>query len=168
MKVITESWPWRRKFSRRFCRDWNPRPFDYESGAQTTELSPLHKDVHGDWLLWSIHTSKSCDVDGDWLLWSLHTSKSCDVDGDWLLWSPQNHVVWMWIGCCDLKILWCTHLHLLVVVIQVLLLSLDMSESCERHGHWLMWCQNPVMYVQIGCCWSKCCYTAKLQIPWCS
>ena len=25
--VSTESWPWRRKFSHRFCRDLNPRPF---------------------------------------------------------------------------------------------------------------------------------------------
>ena len=32
---------WRRKFSRRSCRDSNPRPFDHESGALTTELSPL-------------------------------------------------------------------------------------------------------------------------------
>ena len=29
-----------RKFSRRSCRDSNPRPFDHESGALTTELSP--------------------------------------------------------------------------------------------------------------------------------
>ena len=28
-----------RKFSRRSCRDWNPRPFDHESGVVTTELS---------------------------------------------------------------------------------------------------------------------------------
>ena len=31
----------RRKFSRRSCRDSNLRPFDYESGALTTDLSPL-------------------------------------------------------------------------------------------------------------------------------
>ena len=35
----TESWPWRRKFSWRSCRDLNPRPFNHESGALTTELS---------------------------------------------------------------------------------------------------------------------------------
>ena len=29
-----------RKFSHRSCRDSNPRPFDHESGALTTELSP--------------------------------------------------------------------------------------------------------------------------------
>ena len=29
-----ESWPWRRKFSRRSCRDLNPQPFNHESGAQ--------------------------------------------------------------------------------------------------------------------------------------
>ena len=39
-KVSTESRPRRRKFSRRSCRDSNPRPFSYESGALTTELSP--------------------------------------------------------------------------------------------------------------------------------
>ena len=31
--------PWRRKFSRRSCRDSNPRPFNHESGALTTDLS---------------------------------------------------------------------------------------------------------------------------------
>ena len=33
---------WRGKFSRRSCRDSNPRPFNNESGALTTELSPYH------------------------------------------------------------------------------------------------------------------------------
>ena len=28
------------KFSHRSCRDLNPRPFNHESGALTTELSP--------------------------------------------------------------------------------------------------------------------------------
>ena len=37
----TESWPWRRKFSCRSCGDSNPGPFDQESDALTTELSPL-------------------------------------------------------------------------------------------------------------------------------
>ena len=41
IRVSTESWPWRRKFSRRSCRDSNPRLFNLESGALTTELSPL-------------------------------------------------------------------------------------------------------------------------------
>ena len=41
IRVSTESWPWRRKFSRRSSRDSNPRLFDHESGALTTELSPL-------------------------------------------------------------------------------------------------------------------------------
>ena len=41
VRVITESRPWSRKFSRRSCRDSNPRPFDHESGALTTELSPF-------------------------------------------------------------------------------------------------------------------------------
>ena len=41
MQVSTESWPRRRKFSHRSCLDSNPRPFHHESGALTTELSPL-------------------------------------------------------------------------------------------------------------------------------
>ena len=40
-RVSTENWPWRRKFSRRSNGDSNPRPFDHESGALTTELSLL-------------------------------------------------------------------------------------------------------------------------------
>ena len=40
MRISTESRSWRRKFSRLSCRDSNPRPFDHESGALTTELSP--------------------------------------------------------------------------------------------------------------------------------
>ena len=39
--VSTESWLWRWKFSRLSCRDSNPRSFDHESVALTTELSPL-------------------------------------------------------------------------------------------------------------------------------
>ena len=35
--------PWRRKFPDRSCRDSNPQPFDHESCALTTELSPLPK-----------------------------------------------------------------------------------------------------------------------------
>ena len=40
IRVSTESRPWRRQFSGRSCRDSNPRPFNRESGALTTELSP--------------------------------------------------------------------------------------------------------------------------------
>ena len=40
IRVSTESRPWRKKFSRRSSRDSNPRPFNHESGALTTELSP--------------------------------------------------------------------------------------------------------------------------------
>ena len=40
IRASTESRPWRRKFSRRSSRDSNPRPFNHESGALTTELSP--------------------------------------------------------------------------------------------------------------------------------
>ena len=43
IRVITESWPWRRKFSCHSCRDLNLWPFNLESGtlSLTTELSPL-------------------------------------------------------------------------------------------------------------------------------
>ena len=41
IRVSTESRIWRMKFSRLFCRDSNPRPFSHDSGALTTELSPL-------------------------------------------------------------------------------------------------------------------------------
>ena len=40
IRVSTESRPCRRKFSRRSSRDSNPRPFNHESGALTTELFP--------------------------------------------------------------------------------------------------------------------------------
>ena len=40
IKVSTENLL-RRKFSRRSCRDSNPRPISHESGALTTELFPL-------------------------------------------------------------------------------------------------------------------------------
>ena len=46
IRVSTESWPWRRKFSRRSSRDSNPRPFDRESSALSTELSPLRVYVY--------------------------------------------------------------------------------------------------------------------------
>ena len=39
-RVGTESWPWRRKFSRCSSRDSNLWPFNHKSGALTTELSP--------------------------------------------------------------------------------------------------------------------------------
>ena len=43
LRVITESRHWRRKFSRRSCRDANTGAFDHELDALTTELSPLPK-----------------------------------------------------------------------------------------------------------------------------
>ena len=47
-----ESWPWTRKFSRRSCRDSNPKPFDHKSGtlplSYPSQLIPLC--LHG-WLL---------------------------------------------------------------------------------------------------------------------
>ena len=41
IRVSTQSWLWRRKFSRRSCRDSNSQPFDHESGALTNKLSRL-------------------------------------------------------------------------------------------------------------------------------
>ena len=43
IRVGTESQPWRRKVSHCSCRDSNPCPFNHESGALTTELSPPPK-----------------------------------------------------------------------------------------------------------------------------
>ena len=45
IKVNTESRPRRRNFFRRSCRDPNPQPFNHESSAQTTELSPPWETV---------------------------------------------------------------------------------------------------------------------------
>ena len=46
ISVSTESlWPWTRKFSRRSYRDSNPGPFNHESDALTTELSPLPNEL---------------------------------------------------------------------------------------------------------------------------
>ena len=46
IRVITESWPWRRKFSRRFCRDSNPRPFDHESIALPQSYPRFQNPIH--------------------------------------------------------------------------------------------------------------------------
>ena len=43
IRVSTESWPWRRKFSRCSSRDSNPRHFNHESGALTTVLFTLFR-----------------------------------------------------------------------------------------------------------------------------
>ena len=40
MRVSTESWPWRKKFSHFSSRDSNPGLFNHESRALTTELMP--------------------------------------------------------------------------------------------------------------------------------
>ena len=48
IRVSTESRSWRGKSSRRSCRDSNPRPFNHESGALTTELSPPPDDDDDD------------------------------------------------------------------------------------------------------------------------
>ena len=65
IRVSTGSWPWRRKFSRRFCRDSNPRPFDHESGALTTEL--LTVSQWKSWAKWEFgeevkHQSEVCQL----------------------------------------------------------------------------------------------------------
>ena len=39
IRVSTQSYLWRRKFSRRSCRDSNSQPFDHESGALMNKLS---------------------------------------------------------------------------------------------------------------------------------
>ena len=57
IRVSTESRPWRRKFSRRSCRDSKPRLFDHESGALSTELSPLPKVSEADVGLARTHRS---------------------------------------------------------------------------------------------------------------
>ena len=44
-RVSTQSWLWRRKFSRRSCRDSNPQPFDHESGDLANGLSRLSSSL---------------------------------------------------------------------------------------------------------------------------
>ena len=46
IRVSTESWLRRRKFSCCSCRDLNPWPFNHESGALTTELSHSPRRKH--------------------------------------------------------------------------------------------------------------------------
>ena len=55
IRVSSESWLWRRTFSHRSCRDSNPRPFNHESGALTTELSSLPISVDYSANLWRLH-----------------------------------------------------------------------------------------------------------------
>ena len=45
-RVSIQSWLWRRKFSRRSCRDSNSQPFDDESGALTKKLSRLSRNIN--------------------------------------------------------------------------------------------------------------------------
>ena len=53
--VSTKSWPWRRKLSHHSSWDSNPKPFNHESGALTTELSMLH--VHQSACKCLLHTT---------------------------------------------------------------------------------------------------------------
>ena len=41
IRVNTQSWPWRRKFSSCSCQDSSLQPFDQEASTLTTELSQL-------------------------------------------------------------------------------------------------------------------------------
>ena len=45
IRVSTESWPWRIKFSCHSSRDSNPWPFDHEPGTLTTELLPTPQNT---------------------------------------------------------------------------------------------------------------------------
>ena len=53
IRVSTQSRLWRRKFSRRSCRDSNSQLFDHESGAQTNKFSrlPLASYCNDMWVL---------------------------------------------------------------------------------------------------------------------
>ena len=79
MRISSESLPWRRKFSHRFCQDSIPRPLNHKSITLTTELSPLpHVYMQGrmrdrvryiDWISEWIYFSK-CDYCQSQLLFS--------------------------------------------------------------------------------------------------
>ena len=60
--VSTDSWPWRRQISRCSCRDSNPRPFNHEAGALTTELSPHPGSAYGCLFFLSFSDSKTTHV----------------------------------------------------------------------------------------------------------
>ena len=49
IKVNTQNWLWRRKFSHRSCRDSNSQPFDHESGALTNKLSRVSNSEHNEY-----------------------------------------------------------------------------------------------------------------------
>ena len=53
IRVSTESWPWRTKFSHHSCGDLNLGPFDHESNTLTTELSPFLESLVR-WLQWCL------------------------------------------------------------------------------------------------------------------
>ena len=73
--VITESWPWRSKFSHHSSNLW---PFDHESGTLTAKLSPLPrwKQQQILWLIWSqlqehkFERKKRCASAGKCQTWS--------------------------------------------------------------------------------------------------
>ena len=78
IRVSTESRSWRRKFSRRSSRDSNPRPFNHESGALTTELSPPPPTIQASGLPFVRRGA----VDGWSKAWSMVTPRSVPAVGD--------------------------------------------------------------------------------------
>ena len=58
IRVSTQSWPWRRKFSHCSCRDSNLQHFNHKSGALTTELTLLPSKPCKSWLY---HSQESHD-----------------------------------------------------------------------------------------------------------
>ena len=87
IRVSTESWPWGSTFSRRSCRDSNPQPFNHESGALTTELSPTcsHADC------WCAHPQglSHSRLGSSKFKWHLPFTYECRRN--WCSWWPQGH-----------------------------------------------------------------------------
>ena len=82
IRVSTESRPWRRKFSRRSSRDSNPRPFNHESGALTTELSPPPRDHIQDAMLYIVRWKKTGVGNGGGNEWRRQTESRFPVTAD--------------------------------------------------------------------------------------
>ena len=71
IRISTESQPWRRKFSRRYCRDLNQGPFSHESGALTTELFPsptIHCGIYFQQFIDDLNT------DSSYTLWNMFSA----------------------------------------------------------------------------------------------
>ena len=92
IRVSTESWPWRRKFARRSCRDSIPRLFNHESGALTTELFPLP-------VLWrsaQILTDDACKARGSRVL-----QNSCFWSAQRLFLEGTAQILRQWKGSME-------------------------------------------------------------------